>query len=147
MRPSRKEKSSSSTRGPRQRGTAMVEMALTMAVFLTLFIGILDVAQLLFIHETLSDRVRAATRAGAVYGYNDATLQNIIIYGKTTTGRHSFYGVTASNIEIVRPAAGVDNPALSIRVTGVRYKMMTPLFSKTLRQMPIRSTRPLETVP
>jgi Flp pilus assembly protein TadG len=147
MRRSKEKTTISPVHGHGERGTAMVEMALTMAVFLTLFIGILDIAQLLFIHETLSDRVRAATRAGAVYGYNDATLQNIIIYGKTTAGRHSFYGVTANNIQITRPAAGVDNPALSIRVSGVQYKMMTPLFSKTLRQMPIRSTIPLETVP
>ena len=49
----------------RQKGGTMLEMALTLVVFLSLFIGVLDIGEMFFVHQTLTDRARNAARWGA----------------------------------------------------------------------------------
>src|SRR6267154_390863 len=68
-----------------RRGQALVESALTLIIFLPVLIGIADFGQFLYLHQTLSDRARAAARWGAVHTYtNSGThIKEYAVYNTT----------------------------------------------------------------
>jgi hypothetical protein len=51
----------------RERGQSLVEGALVMLVFFALLLGIVDLSQIVFSHQALVERVRAAARWGAIH--------------------------------------------------------------------------------
>ena len=53
-----------------QRGQSMVEATLVLLVFFTLLLGVIDCGQVLFAHQSLVERVRAAVRWGVVHPWN-----------------------------------------------------------------------------
>src|SRR5262245_60093193 len=56
-----------------ERGQALVESGLVFLIFVQVLVGIMDFGQFLYLHQSLSERVRAATRYGAVHTYTDGT--------------------------------------------------------------------------
>lgn len=56
-----------------QSGQAMLESALVLVMFLVVLIGIVDMGQFLYFHQSLTERARAAARYGAV-GTDDARI-------------------------------------------------------------------------
>jgi hypothetical protein len=97
----------------------MLESALTLVVFLAIFIGVFDVGTMLFVHQTLSDRARNAARWGAVNAFDATSIQNLVLYGATTQpqGQTGFFGLNTSNVVVSRPAATVGTPEDRIVVT------------------------------
>jgi hypothetical protein len=59
-----------------QKGGTILEMVLTLVVFLSMFIGVFDIGEMFFVHQTLTDRARNAARWGAVNVF-DATPSRI----------------------------------------------------------------------
>ena len=102
-----------------RRGGALLESALTLIVFLTLFIGIFDIGEMLFIHQTLTDRARNAVRWGVVNNFDVTSIQNLVLYGATTPapGQTPSFGLAASNVSVSRPAASIGKPEDRVIVT------------------------------
>ena len=103
----------------RQKGGSMLESVLTLVVFLALFFGVFDVGEMLFVHQTLTDRARNAARWGAVNTYDATSITNLVLYGATApaTGQTPAFGLTASNITVSRPVASVRQPEDRVIVT------------------------------
>ena len=96
-------------RSRRQRGQALVESVLTLTAFLAIFLGMIEVGEILFVHQTLVERTRSAVRWGAVNAW-DATnspteITNMVLYGTSTPADNSaaIFGLTASNVSVSRP--------------------------------------------
>ena len=49
-----------------ERGQSFVETGLVLLIFLMLLIGIIDFGQVLYFHQSLVERARAAARYGAI---------------------------------------------------------------------------------
>lgn len=115
----------------RQRGAAVVDFVLVLVVLVPLFLGVLQVALVLFVRNTLT----AAASEGARYA---ATLDREPADGAARTrsqiqgalaGRYA-QGVTAREVSIdgvpaievtvhvVVPALGLGGPAVSLDVSG-----------------------------
>jgi len=107
------------TKRNRQTGGALLESVLTLVVFLALFIGDFDVGEMLFVHQTLTDRARNAARWGAVNTFDATSIQNLVLYGTTTQaqGQAAAFGLTTSNVTVSRPAADVGQPEDRVVVT------------------------------
>lgn len=134
----------------REKGAAMLELALIYSAFFFVVIAILDVGQALFLHQTHTARVRAAARYGAVRDWNSTTktqVQNIVLFGKPTgTGDAGYMGVQRSNIE-VKPVLGAagDPASLTVELQEFQYHLFTPYIAGTKKGAPIRLTVPVET--
>ncbi|HXA68297.1 MAG TPA: TadE family protein [Bryobacteraceae bacterium] len=96
-------------RSRRQRGQALVESVLTLTAFLAIFLGMIEVGEILYVHQTLVERTRSAVRWGAVNAW-DATnspteITNMVLYGTATPADNSaaIFGLTASNVSVSRP--------------------------------------------
>src|SRR5690349_5426362 len=103
----------------RRKGSTILEMVLTLVVFLALFIGVFDIGEMFFVHQTLTDRARNAARWGAVNAFDATSIQNLVLYGATTPaqGQTASFGLTVSNVTVSRPAATIGKPEDRVIVT------------------------------
>ena len=118
----------------RQKGNAMVETALTFLVFFTLLLGLVDIGQMLFLHQSLVERVRNAVRWGSVNNYDPTSMQNLVLYGTTSPEQNAapFWGLSASNVTVTNPNCG-SNPNIDchikIVVSGYNYTMFSAVMA------------------
>ncbi|MGZ4498554.1 MAG: TadE/TadG family type IV pilus assembly protein [Nocardioides sp.] len=118
-------------RRPGERGSAVVDFVLVLVVLVPLFLGILQVALVLLVRNTLAAAASEGARYAAVQGRGPAdgvarTRQQI---GEAVSGRFA-QGVEvrhvmvdgAPGIEVVVharvPALGLGGPAISLDVAG-----------------------------
>ena len=138
-----------SLRRKTQRGSALLEGALTLVVFISLFIGAIVLAQILMVHQAIVERVRFAARATAVCCCNTTTVKNLILYGRTTRPEdaRSFYGLSSDNITVTFADQNTADQRVGITVSGFRYKSFTftPMMAGISGTgIPIRISIPLE---
>jgi len=117
----------------RRRGQALVEAALLSLVFFVIMIGMLDLGQMLFLHQTLAERVQAAVRWGVTNNYDPTSIANLVLYGNTSPGQNEspFWGLSASNVAVSNPGCGPD-PNIDCRVTIVISGYTYNLFSAAI---------------
>ncbi len=118
------------TKRNRQRGGTMLESVLTLVVFLAMFIGVFDIGEMLFVHQTLTDRARNAARWGAVNTFDAPTIQNLVLYGTTVpvSGQVASFGLSGSNVTVTRPATGIGTPEDRVVVTIVYPVTLISVF-------------------
>src|SRR5437868_14282907 len=99
-------------RRTRQKGSTLLESVLTLVIFMTLALGIFDIGEIFFVHQTLTDRARNAARWGAVNTYDATSMQHRVLYGATAPApaQTPSFGLTASNVTISRPASSPRQP-------------------------------------
>ena len=115
----------------RQRGAAVVDFVLVLVVLVPVFLGVLQVALVLFVRNTLT----AAAAEGARYAATldrepaDGAARTRSQIGGALAGRYA-HGVTAREVTIddapavevtvhvVVPALGLGGPAVSMDVSG-----------------------------
>src|SRR5579862_626185 len=111
-----------SRRHDRQRGAALVEASLIFILALGLLMGLVDVGEMLFIHQTVTDHVRAAARWAAVNPYDPTSTTNMVLYGTTTAGTSGLFGMTSSNVTISHDTSdGLYADRIGITVSGYSY--------------------------
>ena len=133
-------------RSRQQRGSAMVEGALVLGVLIFTLIGIMDFAQMLFLHQSIVERVRGAARAAVVEQLSNTQTQNLVVYGKKdpVSGQTGFFGLTPSNVLVTIGGGGTGEGNVRIRVTGLRFPVLSPLMSRSGKSLPIQVVVPLE---
>ena len=133
----------SKPRSRRQRGQALVESVLTLTAFLAIFLGMIEVGEILYIHQTLVERTRSAVRWGAVNVWDDTNsptqITNMVLYGTTTPADSStpIFGLTANNVSVSRPEP--DYSAADRIVVAVSGYTLT-FFTNAIVQMSGGST-------
>lgn len=116
----------------------MVEATLVLLVFFTLLLGVIDCGQVLFAHQSLVERVRAAVRWGVVHPWNGAeSVVNLVLYNQTEAPRGNppaFLGLQPENV-VVRHAVPSDRPddeTLSVTIVNFRPQLFSPWFAGAL---------------
>lgn len=121
-------------------GQALVESALILLLFITTLVGILDVSQLLFIHQSLVERTRDALRWGIVQPWDGtgAKIQNMVLYRTATAPSGieppGFLGLVRANVLVTRTAGTVADPndeRLQIAIVNYNFNFFTPFIAKT----------------
>ncbi|RDU98607.1 TadE family protein [Trinickia dinghuensis] len=131
----------------KQRGAAVVEFSIVVALFCTLLIGILDFGRVLYYWNTASEAVRLGARTAAVCDADAAVITSRI------TGLLPL--LTSSNVNLTYTPSGCDSDPTTARntctfvtvsVTGVSVKMMIPFLPVTLTMPPLTTTLPRESL-
>jgi hypothetical protein len=128
-----------------ERGSTMLESALTLLAVVFILIGMLDVGQLLFVHQTLTERVRKAT-SYAARSYDPDAIRNIVLYGATTPadGQHPAFELTSSMVTVERQDAGTAADRVIVRISGYPLRFYTPGFQTLATALPITMVAPYE---
>lgn len=140
-----------------QRGQGLLESVLVTLAFLMVTIGTIDMGQVLFVHQSLVERVRAALRYGATHPFDATTLENMVLYNQPTvpttstpTGSNGsaeptgFLGLTRSMVTVTRHDATLNEDRIAISIEGYPYQFFTPFISGVYAGKPIRGSTPYE---
>jgi len=134
-----------------RRGQSLVEGTLVMLVFFAMLLGVLDVGQILFAHQSLVERVRAAVRWGTLHPDDGPDrVVDYVLYGQpdepqiTTPG---FLGLTEDNVRAeyrlpteLRP----DDHLLHVEIVNYQSHLFTPWFATSLiSPRPVSMTAPV----
>jgi hypothetical protein len=143
----------------RRRGQALLESALVTLVFLVLLIGMLDVSQVLFIHQALVERARNAVRYGVAHNFDADAIRNLVLYNRTSapspppdqdqrdeppplpTGA---FGLTPSMVSVVRHDAGDTGDRVVVTIRNYPIRFFTPLIASVVTGRPIVASLPYE---
>ncbi len=134
-------------RPTKQRGQAAVEAALVALILIVTLIGIFDMGQVFFIHQTLVERVRNAGRYSAVHAYDPATFTNMVLYNQATAPEGStsgVFGLTSSMVEVVRCDAGTNDDRIVLTLRDYPFRLFTPIIGRAFTGRPIVVSFPYE---
>ena len=133
-------------RSRKQSGNLAIESALSLIVFTMMLIAIMDFAQIIFQHQTLVERVRAAVRHGAVNTFDAGEVRNMVLYGVATpsSGAKSSFNLTADMVAVSRLGSGTPDDRVTVTVSNYTVLVLTPFFAGRMRGLPITGTLPYE---
>lgn len=107
-----------------QTGSVFVESALIFIVAAIFGIGAIDVGLMVFTHQTVLNRTRAAGRWSAVNPFDATQITNMVLYGTPTAGQAGteLFGMNASNVTVVHDTSdGMYADRVIITVSGYTY--------------------------
>jgi Flp pilus assembly protein TadG len=122
-------------------------------IFVPVLFGIVDFGQFLYLHQSLSERVRAAARYGAVHTYTDGSaIANVAIYNDPSGSSN---GATAllpnlqsssstgnGYVSATLTGAGTDDALITVTITKYPYSFLWMPSSTNYRT--ISDTEPYE---
>lgn len=123
----------------RRRGQSLIESALILVMAISTIIAILDFSQLLFTHQLLVERTRAALRWGMIHKWDGTgdKIASVVLYGKPTGGTGAgALGLTRSNVRVTLTPGTVDNPndaRLTVAIVDYDYRFFTPFIAGKFR--------------
>jgi hypothetical protein len=129
----------------------LVESTLVLLLFLAMLLGVLDVGQILFAHQSLVERVRAAARWGALHPQDGPErVVNYVLYGQPDVpamATPGFLGLTEENVraEFHKPAELLpDDHVLHIEIVNYHVRMFLPWSEEgLLSPRPVFVTAPV----
>jgi Flp pilus assembly protein TadG len=138
----------SATRRRHQRGNAVLEGALVMSVFVFMFLGIADFAQITFLQQSIAERARFAARSAISGGYDDTAIKNLLVYNQPTVPDSQavtgLFGLSPSNVTVQRLDDDSTEQRIYITVTNYRFTSISPLLGRTYSNIPVRVVKQLE---
>jgi hypothetical protein len=133
----------------RQRGQAMVESALVLLVTMGILIGTCDFGQFLFLHQSLTERVRAAARYGAVraYAWPGTEMLNVAVYNDPNppNGASSIVpGLTTSMVTAEIIGEGTDAARIRVSINNFPFNFFSPWIAQQATARTIIASVPYE---
>jgi Flp pilus assembly protein TadG len=130
-----------------QKGSTMVESGLILFVFVTMLIGICDVSQVLFIHHSVTERVRSAVRYGAINVYDRTAIENMVLYNAPAApadGSSAAFNLDRTMVTVQRLDAGSSQDRISVSVANYPLTLLTPFIAGNVKGLPISGVLPYE---
>jgi hypothetical protein len=116
-----------------ERGSALVEASLIFVLGISLLIGLFDVGQMMFVHQTVMERTREAARWATVNPFDSTKVTNMVLYGTPAAGTAGteLFNMSSSNVAVSHSGSGTMNDNISLTVSGYTYL----LFSSAIVNM------------
>jgi Flp pilus assembly protein TadG len=134
----------------RQRGQSMLEGALVLTVLLATLLGVLDFGQILFVHQTLTERARGAARYASLNPGDVIGARNLVVFGKvvapagadeTTRG---FWGLTTAMVTVTRNHPDTNEDEMVVAISGYPFQYFSPWLASSVRGRTIIAASPVE---
>ncbi len=130
-----------------RRDSSLVESALILLVFLATLIGIFDISQVLFVHETLVEQARHACRYGVVHYNSTAAIRDMVLFNRPDSppvGTSGIFGLTASMVDVTRANVGSHEDRMVVTITGYPFYFLSPWIAGRYQGRPIVASLPVE---
>lgn len=135
----------------KRRGQSLVESTLVLLVFFAFLLGVIDVGQVMFAHQSLVERVRSAVRWSVVHPWqgNDPVI-NLVLYNQTDEPRMNtpgYLGLKPENVMVRYQAPTADRPddeTVSVSIVNFKSQFFSPWIARTLvSARPVSITAPM----
>jgi Flp pilus assembly protein TadG len=131
----------------RRKGQAFVESALTLLVFLTMLLGILDFGQFVYFQTSLAERTRVAARYAILDPTQTDKIKNMAIYNTPTPAEGAkkvLSAMTTSMITITPANLGTAEGRVTVTIANYPISFVTPGLASTLNAPRVSITLPSE---
>lgn len=122
-----------------RRGQTLVEATLVLLIFFALLLGVMDVAQVLFAHQSLVARVSSAVRWGAVHPWTGPEpIRNMVLYDRADEPRQAtqgYLGLKPENVRVTYYPATPERPddeRLTVAIVNFESHFYSPWIARTL---------------
>jgi len=120
-----------------ERGTALVEFAISATLFLAAVFAMLEAGRLLWTHNSLVDATRRAARYAVNQGMSTGAqneAKNMAIYGNTGgTGQPLVSDLVAEQVKITYQDFALGSGTVTAEIENYDFNFVLPLVSTTLR--------------
>ncbi len=130
----------------KQRGSAMLEAALIITVFMVTLIAIFDISMYLFLTQSVKERCRQALREGVVQVFDATAIENVVLYGQATepAGAGPSFNLERSMINVERLSAGTSEDRIALTISGYSYRLLTPTLTGRPLHVYFKTSAPYE---
>ena len=120
----------------RERGAALVELAITASVFLTALFGVIEFGRFFWTHNALRDAARRGARYAAVRKNDTAgqtAVKKMVVYGdpnaNPSTAQPVVPGLTTANVTLdyVNYGGIQLSSRATVSITGAQFQFAVPL--------------------
>jgi Flp pilus assembly protein TadG len=125
----------------RERGAALVELAIGATVFLTVLFGVIEFGRALWVHNALSD----AARRGARFAINNPVnstdaVKNVVVFGDAAGGAKPLVDhLSTDNVNVQYSDFTLGKGTVTVSITNYEFNLTVPLIGRKI-QMPGYST-------
>lgn len=126
-------------------GQSAIEAVLVTLVFIACLIGIFDLGQVLFVHQTFVARARAAARYGALHPADKVAIQSMVLHGTPEGSGTGIFGLQSSMVAVARSDNGTSEDRLTVSITGYSYRLFSPWIGQSFNGNTITASFPVET--
>ena len=136
-----------------ERGAAVVELAITMLVFLSMIFGMIEFGRLYWTHNALKDAARRGARHAIVRKEDSASIDAVkkaVVYGDPNANPNSakpiINDLTMNNVAVAyKNFNGLKLSAqATVSIINYKFKMAVPLIGATVNMPSYRTTLPGE---
>ena len=130
-----------------QRGQSVIEGLLVLVVLIGMILGVLDFGQMIFLHQTLTERARAAARYAALNPADVDGVRNLVLFGNTVApddATRSFWGMTAAMVQVARANQNTNEDEMVVTITGYRFQIFSPWIAGSALGRSIVASAPVE---
>jgi hypothetical protein len=137
-------------RGPNRanrRGQSAIEGLLVMVVLIGTVLAILDFGQMMFLHQTLTERARTAARYAGLHPADPDGARNLVLYGDTSApdgAPAGFWGLTSSAVSVVRINPDSNEDSMVVTISNYQFRFFSLWISGSVRGKPITASSPVE---
>ena len=128
-----------SLRARGRRGSYFVEAALVITVGLFTLIGIVDVGQVLVLHQGLVERARAGARWGVVNSFDATKIKNVVLYNTATPALDAkpLLGLTVDMVSANQYSASTPEWRIIVQISNYPFRFFSPWLKGVYTARPI----------
>jgi hypothetical protein len=129
-----------------RKGSTLVESSVVLTMFLVILIGVLDMGQILFFHQFLTERVRSGARYAVVHTFNPVAVANVVAFNDPSplAGTAGIFGLTAAMVVVTHYDAGTLSDRVQVQVTGYQMRFLSPWLAGVFTPGPFQAVAPVE---
>ena len=123
----------------RERGSSLLESALILLTFIMMLIGTIDFGQVVYFHQSLVERARAAARYGVINPTNTTGIQNVAVYNSSTSSGQTAVlpGLTTAMVDVQNPDINTPNARVVVTISGFPMQFFTPYLASSFNGRPV----------
>jgi Flp pilus assembly protein TadG len=131
-----------------ERGSTMVESALTLLTFFLMLIGAIDFGQVMYFHQSLVERARTAVRYGVINPTNTDGIKNMAVYNSVTvtgTPPAVLPNLTKAMVDVQNPDANTPNARVVVTISGYPINFLSPYIAQSFNNLAVTVSMSSET--
>jgi Flp pilus assembly protein TadG len=98
-------------------------------LYLMILFSVFNFGYIMYFHQTLQDRARAAARYGALNPTDTTGMRNVALYYDPAGSGAGLFGLTSSNVSAARSGAGTAADRVTVTISGYTYFAFWPAVS------------------
>jgi hypothetical protein len=132
-----------------RKGGSVLESGLVLLLLLITIIGVFDMGQLLFFHQTFRERVRAGVRYAVVHTYDAQQIRNMVLYNSPTAppgDPPGLFGLRPAMVTVTRYDQGTADDRIEVRISSYPFTFLSPLLAGRSLNPVFRAVMPIESL-